>query len=114
MTNVQYLKLSGKYEIDKWVWEAGLVYAKASEVAEKDKPAFNHTTNKTFDADAKQESDYGMELDFNFKYKWNQEIHVDGGVGYLLTGDYYAFNNSANPNVAENSYILQIRASLDF
>jgi len=112
MTNVQYLKLSGKYEIDKWAWEAAILYAKASETAEKDKAAFNHTTNKAYDAEATQESDYGMELDFNFKYKWNQEIHVDGGVGYLMTGDYFAFNNTATPNVAKDSYLLQIRASL--
>ncbi len=114
VTNVQYLKLSGMYEVDKWLWEAALIYAKADQTASNGQQAYNHLNNKTFTANAEQESDYGMELDFNFKYKWNQEIHVDGGVGYLMTGDYYAFNNTSTPNATKDSYLLQIRASLDF
>jgi len=55
-----------------------------------------------------------MELDLGFTYKWNSEVHLGGSLGYLFTGDYYAYTNTATKNEAKNSYAAQLRASISF
>ena len=114
ITNALYAKFFAEFETDKWMWDMALIYAKARETAKTGAKAFNHESNKLFDAVADQSDDLGMELDLGFTYKWNSEVHLGGSLGYLFTGDYYAYTNTATKNEAKNSYAAQLRASISF
>lgn len=112
--NTMYAKAFASYHLEKWHWDFAVIWAKADQVAQLGKTAYNHTTNKTFTAAANQEDDLGTEIDINFKYLWNNEIHIGGGLGYLMTGDYYGFNNTTSPNQVKNSYVLQLNTAINF
>lgn len=114
VSNAKYLKWFGQYQSEKWTWDAAIIYALASEKANLGKTAFNHSTNKAFTAAAEQSDELGVETDLGFKYKWNKEVAIGGGFGYLFTGDYFAFNNTATPLKVKNSMVLQLNTSIDF
>lgn len=115
ITNAMYIRLGSTYTSEKWIFDTAVIYAKANETAEADKSAYNHTKNKIFTAKANQESDLGTEIDINATYKWNNEINIGLGLGYLLTGDYFAFTN--DPAIVEetkNTFIVQFNTSVKF
>lgn len=112
--NAMYAKAFATYTLEKWQWDFAFIWARADEVAQAGKTAYNHTTNKRFTAVTNQEDDLGMEIDVNFKYQWNNEIGFGGGVGYLFAGDYYGFNNTTAPNQVSNSYVLQLNTAINF
>lgn len=115
MTNATYLQLGGTYSTEKWTWEASVLWAQANEVARRGSDAFDHHQNVIFTAQDDQSKDLGWEVDINFNYQWNNEISVGGGVGYLFTGDYFAFTNDpTRKNETENSLILQLRTAIEF
>jgi hypothetical protein len=115
MTNAKYFKFGATYTTEKWTWDTGLLWAKANEVATTGNRAFDHSRNRLFDALDNQSKDLGLELDLNFNYQWNNEISVGGAVGYLFTGDYFAFTNDpTRRNETENSLVLQLRTAIEF
>lgn len=115
VNNATYLKFGGIYSTGKWDWNAAVIWAKADQVAEAGKVSYNHTTGKSFTAQTTQADDLGTEVDLGFNYKWNQEVHVGGSAGYLMTGDYYAYTNDpAQKNNADSTFVLQLRTSIDF
>lgn len=114
ITNATYFKLRTSYQSGKWLWKGALIYAKANEVADNGKLAFDHIRNKTYTANADQADDLGIELDLDFKYQWNNEVSVGGSMGYLMAGDYYKFTNTSSPNKADDSLLLQLRTTIDF
>jgi len=114
LTNAQFLKLNATYLTEKWTLDTAFIYAQASEVAKAGAQAYNHTKNKLFNATQNQEKDLGMEIDFSATYKWNKEITIGSSLGYLMTGDYFAYTNSATKNETENSLLLQINTSINF
>jgi hypothetical protein len=115
ITNATYIRLGGTYSTEKWQWDAGILYAKAREVAKAGQFAFNHEKNFRFNAVQDQSSDLGLELDLDFNYQWNNEISIGGGVGYLFTGDYYAFTNDPSiKNETNNSFVMQLRTAIEF
>lgn len=115
ISNATYAKIAGEYKSDKWSWIAALIWAKANETASSGSNAYNHTNNTIFSATDTQSDDLGIEVDLNFDYHWNNAVTVGGSLGYLFTGDYYAFTNDAgNTNEADNSFALQLRTSIEF
>lgn len=115
VTNAFYLKLRSSYATEKWIFDTAIIHAKALEAATAGKASFNHTKNKIFAATTTQADDLGTEIDVNATYKWNNEISVGGGFGYLMTGDYFSYTNSTTvTNQAENSIFLQINTSVTF
>ena len=114
MTNARYFKLRSVYNSEKWTFETSLLNAVALEFAKAGSTAYNHTKNKIFTAAATQSDSLGTEFDFNAKYQWNKEISIATGLGYLFTGDYFAYTNSTSPNTAKNSLLLQISTSVTF
>jgi hypothetical protein len=115
MTNAQYVKLKGSFSTEKWTFDSALIYAKAKEVAKSGSLAFNHTKNKYFTAVANQSDSLGTEFDFNMKYHWNKEVSIGSSLGYLFTGDYFAFtNDTANNNTVKNSMALQVNTLITF
>jgi hypothetical protein len=115
MTNARYLKLRSSYSTEKWTFDSAIIYAKAMEKATAGQVAYNHTKNKNFVAATTQSDDLGTEIDLNATYKWNNEISIGVGVGYLMTGDYFSYTNDpAVKNTAENSLLLQINTAVTF
>jgi hypothetical protein len=115
ITNAQYLKLRSGYSTEKWVFDTGLIYAKAKETATAGRSAFNHTKNKIFTATTTQSDSLGTEIDLNATYKWNNEIKIGGGLGYLVTGDYFTYTNDASvTNTKKNSLLIQLNSSVTF
>ncbi len=115
ITNAMYFKLRSSYSTEKWTFDTGLIYAKAVETATAGKVAYNHAKNKIFTAATTQSDDLGTELDVNATYKWNNEISIGAGIGYLMTGDYFSYtNDAAIKNEAKNSLLLQINTSVTF
>ena len=112
--NTRYIKLKAKYSTEKWIWDFAVIQAWAEQTAQAGKFAYNHTTNKRFAAVTNQKDDLGTEFDINFDYKWNNEINIGGAFGYLMTGDYFAFNNTTNPNKVDNSYVIQLKTAISF
>lgn len=115
MTNTTYLKLGGQYSTEKWSWRAAWIYAQAREAAKAGTTSFNHERNRSFTAVVDQEKDLGMEIDLDFDYRWNNEITIGGGIGYLFTGDYFAFTNDpTRTNTADDSVVFQVRTAIEF
>lgn len=115
ITNALYLKLRSTYNTEKWAFDTGLIYAKAKEVATAGKNAFNHTKNKKFAAMTTQSDNLGTEIDLNATYKWNNEIRIGAGLGYLITGDYFSYTNDpVNKNEAKSSMLIQLNTSVTF
>ncbi len=112
--NATYLKFGLTYETGNWIWDAALIWAKAQEVAQAGQSAYNHLTNKRFEANYTQEKDLGQEFDINFRYLWNSEISLGGAFGYLFTGDYFAYTNSESPNSVGNSFVAQLNTAITF
>ena len=120
ITNASFLKIGAKYTGQIWDTHLSAIMAKAQQTATKGQKAFNHATSRTYKAEADQDDSLGMELDINFDYKWNKEVSVGILMGYLFTGDYYAFTNDRNnndrnnPADVSNSFILQLNTAIDF
>ena len=115
ITNTMYIKLRSSYSTEKWVFDTAVIYARAEEVATAGRAAFNHTKHKIFNAIASQDDALGTEFDFNATYKWNNEVSVGAGLGYLMTGDYYSFTNTAGvTNEAKNALVLQVNTGVTF
>lgn len=115
ITNSMYLKLRSSYSTEKWVFDTAIIYAKALEVAEAGKSAYNHSKNKLFTATTTQSDDLGTEIDMNATYKWNNEISIGAGLGYLITGDYFGYTNTpGTTNEAKSSLLLQVNTSVTF
>mgnify|MGYP000328866489 CR=1 FL=1 len=71
--------------------------------------------NKIFAANLTQSDDLGTELDVNATYKWNNEISIGAGFGYLISGDYYGYTNSSTvTNTPDSSMLLQLNTSVSF
>jgi hypothetical protein len=114
ITNARYFKLKTSYSTEKWTFDSALIYAKALEVAKAGTSSFNHTKKKIFTATTNQSDNLGTEIDFNAKYNWNKEIAISTGLGYLFTGDYFSYTNTATPNSTKSSLLLQINTSITF
>lgn len=114
INNATYVRFRAQYTTEKWKWDLGLIYAKADQVAQAGRTSYNHLRNETFTANFDQKDDLGTEFDSGFEYKWNSEITIGGQFGYLLTGDYFGYTNTATENKVENSYILQLQAAIAF
>lgn len=115
INNAMFGKLGLTYSSESWVFDTSFIYAIAKETATAGSQAYNHMTNQTFTAVTSQDDQLGYEIDLNIDYKWNNEITVGSSVAYLFTGDYWAYtNNASQPNVADNSFLLQLRTSIDF
>lgn len=113
--NVNYYKIKSRYISEKWIWDFAVIHAIAAETAKAGSSSFNHTTNKVFNATQTQSDSLGTEIDLNFTYLWNNEVSIGGDLGYLITGDYFAFtNDSTVTNATKNSYMLQLRAGIKF
>ena len=115
ITNARYFKLRSGYNSEKWTFDYALIYAKAVEVATAGKSAYNHTKNKYFTATTSQSDNLGTEIDLNAKYHWNKEISIGSGIGYLITGNYFAYTNDATkPNETKSSMALHIDTAVSF
>lgn len=115
ITNSLYFKLRTSYSTEKWVFDTAVIHAKALEVATAGKASYNHTKNKIFTAATTQSDSLGTEIDVNATYKWNNEISIGAGLGYLITGDYFSFTNDPNiKNEAKSSMLLQVNTSVTF
>ncbi|MFA6237167.1 MAG: hypothetical protein WC635_07565 [Bacteriovorax sp.] len=114
ITNARYYKLRMAYTAEKWTFDSAVIMAKAMEVATAGASAYNHTKNKVFVATTSQSDDIGKEIDFNAKYNWNKEISIGTGLGYLITGDYFSYTNTATPNAKKSSLLLQINTAVTF
>lgn len=115
ITNSMYLKLRSSYSTEKWTFDSAVIYAKAEEAAIAGRAAFNHTKNRIFSAIATQDDYLGTEIDLNATYRWNNEVSIGAGLGYLMTGDYFSYTNTAGvTNEAENSLLLQVNTAVTF
>jgi len=115
MTNVRYVKARSTYKSEKWTFDTSVLYAKAVDYAKVGEKFYNHTKYKmsTGVATVAQSDDLGTELDFNSTYQWNNELSVGTNLGYLITGDYFAFTNGvANPT--KNSLLIQLNTAIKF
>jgi hypothetical protein len=114
ITNALFAKLGMDYSSESWVLKTAFIWAVANETATAGQTSFNHTKNQSFTAVTTQDDQLGYELDLSIDYKWNNEITVGSSAAYLFTGDYWAYTNTATKNVADNSFLLQLRTSIDF
>jgi hypothetical protein len=114
LTNARYFKLRAGYNSEKWTFDSAIIFAKAMEAAIAGSAAYNHAKNKIFQASYNQSTDLGKEIDFSAKYHWNKEISIGSELGYLITGDYFGYTNTAAPNTVKNSLLLQINTSVTF
>jgi len=114
VNNTTYLKLAGMYESENWGWNAAIIYAKADEAAKAGQPAYNHLTHQFGTAAANQDDSLGTEIDLGFNYRWNESVAIGGDFGYLITGDYFGFNDTATPNEVDNTFMLQLKTAISF
>lgn len=114
ITNARYFKLRSAYNSEKWSFEQAIIFAQAMETAKAGAQAYNHTKNTVFTASHNQDKNLGTEIDLNAKYHWNKEISIGTGLGYLITGDYFGYTNTATPNDTKSSLLLQINTAVTF
>jgi hypothetical protein len=114
IANTFFFKFSHTYEAGKWNWTNSLIWAKAEETAKAGTQSYNHETNVLFSATQDQKDDLGIEIDSDFTYQWNTSVTLGGSLGYLMTGDYFAYTNTATENTVKDSYILRAFANIKF
>lgn len=114
ISNARYFKLRSAYNSEKWSFEQAIIFAQAMETAKAGAQAYNHTKNTVFTASHNQDKNLGTEIDLNAKYHWNKEISIGTGLGYLITGDYFGYTNTATPNDTKSSLLLQINTAVTF
>ena len=115
VTNARYAKLFGEFSYHKWLFSGAFIYATALEAAKNGQSAYNHTNNKIFDANTDQSTDLGHEIDLGIDYQWNNEVKLGASMGYHFVGNYYAFTNSSGvTNNADNSFVGQLNAAMEF
>ncbi len=114
ITNALYFKLRGEFKSEKWIFDTSIIYALANETATSGNTSYNHAKHRYFTANANQDDYLGTEIDLGAKYVWSNEITIGSKLGYLLTGDFYGFNNTATPNDTKNSFMFQVDASVKF
>jgi hypothetical protein len=117
VVNTNFLKLYFEYTTEKWLLNFATIYAKADEVATTGGQYIVYEEN-TFpvDANGSQSKDLGLEFDFSFDYAWNNEVKLGGELGYLMTGDYYGYNNAApsEPFKTANPFLFKLKAAVTF
>jgi hypothetical protein len=115
VVNTNYLKLYFEYTTEKWLLNFATLYAQANQAAKKDGEYIVYEQN-TYPEPAigDQSKDLGLEFDFTFDYAWNNEVKLGGEVGYLMTGDYFKFNNTTTPNQTANPFLLKLKAAVTF
>lgn len=96
ITNAKYLMLATEKKGEQWSFGAGLVFAKANEVAMRGKDFFNHRTRQWSTAVADQANNMGLEFDLGTKYAWDDNVSFGADWGVLFPGKYFAFINRAN------------------
>lgn len=115
INNTLYAKVRAQYTTERWKWTFAAIYARADQVAlGGNDRAYNHDTNTNFTSTFAQSKDMGVELDSNFVYQWNSEISIGGAFGWLFTGDYFAYNDTAVPSELKNSYVIQLNTMIRF
>lgn len=114
INNATYVKFGATYQSEKWKWDIAGIWAQADQTAQAGTTSYNHATNKTFNANFDQEDDLGFELDTGFEYKWNSEVTVGANFGYLFTGKYFGYTNTATENEVDDTYVVQLRTSINF
>ncbi len=114
--NTNFAKIYMEYATEKWLWKSALIFAKANEVAKTGQAFYNHEKGHLSNgaAAAEQKDDLGYELDLGFDYKWNPNILLGGFMGYHFVGDYFQFDNTANPAEVKNSFIIGLNLGLQF
>ncbi len=114
ITNAKFLKFGANLRSERSLWTLAAIYAVANEVAIAGTKSYNHETNRIFYANASQDKKLGTEFDADFDYRWNNETHLGASLGYLFTGGYYAFTNTATENTPKNSFVVLFKSSLEF
>ena len=114
MTNTSYAKLFAKYQNESWVWNGGVLYAQAEQVAKAGTTSFDHEKNASFAATEDQKRNLGYEVDLGFDYLWNPNVTLSGNSGYLFTGDYYKYTNSASAGKVKNMYVTSLSVAIAF
>lgn len=115
VTNIKYLKLHAAYSKEKWLWEGAIIKAFAREVAKNGQEFFNHQTNEKFsNAVGDQDDDYGLEVDINFTYKWNQNVNIGGEIGYWSVGNYFEYTNTNEKQKLTDTYSYALNTIVFF
>jgi len=114
ITNAKYFKFGSTLRSERASWNFAAIYAIANETAVANTKSYNHDSNRLFNATTSQSNKLGTELDVDFDYRWNNETHLGSSLGYLFTGDYYAFTNTATENTPKNSFVILFKSSLEF
>ncbi len=117
VVNTNFLKLYFEYTSEKWLLNFATIYAKADEVATSGGKYIVYEENTyPVDAGGNQSKDLGLEFDFSFDYAWNNEVKLGGELGYLMTGDYYGYNNAnpSKPFETANPFLFKLKASVTF
>jgi len=115
VVNTNFLKLYFEYLTEKWTLNLAAIYAKADKVATTGGEYVVYERNTSpIKAIADQSKNLGTEIDFNFDYAWNNEVKIGGELGYLLTGEYFGFNNTATPYNTENAFLIKFKAAVTF
>ncbi len=113
ITNATYLKLHAHLRKEFWTWHFSALYANANETAGAGGNAFDHENNQLFTATQDQDKNLGLEFDVSVDYNWNSNATVSADLGYLFTGDYYAFTNNTAVETEDN-YLAALRLAITF
>lgn len=92
VTNVNYFKFILEHSPSRWTWRSKVIYALAEHV------------------ELKQEKEYGLEFDLDFRYHLSSEVSIGGTLAYLITGKYYAFLDKK----IRNPFLFKIDALCSF
>jgi hypothetical protein len=99
ITNANYLAFGGTFTTDKWKFNLGLVYAKATEAAATGQGFYNYWTHGTSTANGDQSTSLGLETDFGVAFQYDETFQFRVATGLWFPGDFYKFSNVAgNPN----------------
>ncbi len=99
ITNANYLALSGTYTTDKWKFNLGLVYAKATDAAVAGSNFYNQWSHNTALANGDQSTSLGLETDLGITFQYDETFQFRVNTGFWFPGDFYKFSNVAgSPN----------------
>lgn len=115
IVNANYLLLNPMYHTDKWTFEAKFLTALADQTAQSGQ-AFLQTNSHQFvnSANATQNSWLGFETDLGASFQWDEYFNFKVESGIMLPGQFWAFSNSANPNLTQPVFAVATGVGVTF
>ncbi|OFZ80314.1 MAG: hypothetical protein A2583_03335 [Bdellovibrionales bacterium RIFOXYD1_FULL_53_11] len=100
IVNARYINWGGSFTLDKWNFNTSFTYAMAIETAKPGSFFYNTWRRRIYQSATQQEQskNMGWEMDYGFKFHWDEAFVLSGDIGFFFPGSFYGFSNTQAGN----------------